>query len=384
MNRFMSCVVVCCLSSPLIAAQPEPLQQSAPPVLPAVTSAMQKFVDDGTVSGVVTLVARNGKIVHLQALGASDLESGTPMKNGTLFSIASMTKPIVATALMILVDEGKVSLDDPVSKYLPKFADAKLGGGVALSRPLTIKDLMTHTSGLGGNQVFSGTLAAEADRLAARPLDFQPGTKWQYSPGLNVVGRIIEVIAEQPLQDFLQQRIFDPLQMKHTTFSPGGGEQRRMATLYRKDAEGQLEEVENFIRDKTDQNVPNPSGGLVSNARDLYRFYRAVLNGGRFKQQQVVSAQSVKQMTAVQTGELSTGFTPGNGWGLGWCVVREPQGVTKDVSPGTFGHGGAFGTQGWVDPVSRTIYVLLIQRSDLPNSDASDLRAALHAAAQSR
>jgi len=358
-------------------------ERSAPPSIPAISAVMTSFVDQGVISGAVTLVARDGRIVHLNAVGMADLESQRAMRNGTLFSIASMTKPIVATGLMILYDEGKIRLDDKVSKYLPAFAHTALKGGERQGREITIHDLLTHTSGLGGSQVEPGSLAQIADALATRPLDFQPGTRWQYSPGLNVVGRIIEVVSGQPLQDFLQARLLTPLALKNTTFFPDAQQTRRMATLYQPgDEPGALKPDENFIVNPAKYQAPNPSGGLVSNARDLYRFYQMVLDGGTFHGARIVSSDTVQQMTSLQTGELTTGFTPGNGWGLGWCVVRQPQGVSEMLSPGTFGHGGAFGTQGWVDRQTRTIYVLLIQRTKLPNSDDSEIRKAFQRAAQ--
>jgi CubicO group peptidase (beta-lactamase class C family) len=336
---------------------------------------MQGFVDDGTISGAVTLVGRRGKIIHLQAVGLADIEREKPMRRNSMFSIASMTKPIVATGVMILQDEGKLNVNDKLSKYIPAFAQVKLSNGDAVERELTIRDAITHTSGLAGNQIFSGTLADAVDDLTQRPLAFQPGSKWQYSPGLNVAGRIIEIVAEQPLQDFLKQRIFDPLGMRNTTFFPDQRQLKRIATLYGLgDDKKSLVAVENRIVDPDEVKAPNPSGGLMSTARDMYRFYQMVLNHGEFRQLRILSAVAVSEMTSPQTGDLTTGFTPGNCWGLGWCILREPQGVTGMLSPGTYGHGGAFGTQGWVDPETKTVYVLMIQRTEMGNSDASDVR----------
>jgi CubicO group peptidase (beta-lactamase class C family) len=251
----------------------------------------------------------------------------------------------------------------------------KLETGVDADREITIRDAITHTSGLAGDQVFAGSLAAAVDQLARRPLAFQPGTKWQYSPGLNVAGRVVEVVSGQALEDFLQQRIFEPLGMTNTTFRPNEKQQRRIATIYRpREDKRSLVAADNFITNFANVKGPNPSGGLVASARDLFRFYQMVLNKGQLRKRRVLSPQAVEQMTSPQTGDLTTGFTPGNCWGLGWCIVRKPQGVTGMLSPGTYGHGGAFGTQGWVDPVTKTIYVLMIQRTDFGNSDASDIR----------
>ena len=340
---------------------------------------LQKFVDDGTFSGIVTLVAKDEKVEHLSAIGQADLETERPMTTNSLFAIASMTKPITATALMILVDEDKVSLDDPVSQYIPEFENAALKNGEALQRDITIRDILTHTSGLVGSQAVKESLEATAKELAARPFGFQPGSKWQYSPGLNVVGRVIEVASGKSYDQFLRDRIFRPLGMTDTTFIPTEKQGKRIATLYAPTQDGQgLEPYKNWINDYSDSKPPNPSGGLFSTAADMGKFYQMILNGGKLDGVRIVSQDAVKQMRTLQTGELKTGFTDGNGWGLGWCIVREPQGVTASLSSGTFGHGGAFGTQGWIDPNRKMIFVLLVQRAKLPNSDGSELRKAFH------
>ena len=352
------------------------------PVLESVDDAMQRFVDQGQIVGAVTLVAHGGKVVHLGAVGLAEIEASKQMQSFKMFSIASMTKPVTATAVMILQDEGKLSVDDKISKYIPEFKNVKMKDGSDPEREITIRDAITHTSGLVGNQVFASSLKESVDQLAKNPLRFQPGTRWQYSPGLNVAGRIVEIVAKKPFQVFVQERIFAPLKMNNTTFFPTEKQQARIAGLYRLDDKKKLAEVDNRIVDPSNVKGPNPSGGLFSTARDMYRFYQMILSGGQLRKgDRIVSEQAVKQMTSPQTGDLVTGFTPGNCWGLGWCIVREPQGVTEALSSGTFGHGGAFGTQGWVDPETDTIYVLMIQRSDLPNSDDSEIRKSFHKAA---
>ena len=352
------------------------------PVLESVDQAMQRFVDQGQIAGAVTLVAHGGKVVHLGAVGLAEIEASKQMQSFKMFSIASMTKPVTATAVMILQDEGKLSVDDKISKYLPEFKNVKLKDGSDPEREITIRDAITHTSGLAGNQVFASSLKDSVAQLAKKPLSFQPGKKWQYSPGLNVAGRIVEIVAEKPFEVFVQERIFAPLKMNNTTFFPNEKQQPRIARLYRLDEKKALAEVNNRIVDPSRVKSPNPSGGLFSTARDMYRFYQMILSGGQLRKgDRIVSREAVKQMTSPQTGELITGFTPGNCWGLGWCIVRQPQGVTEALSSGTYGHGGAFGTQGWVDPETKTIYVLMIQRTDLPNSDASEIRKIFHKSA---
>jgi CubicO group peptidase (beta-lactamase class C family) len=341
---------------------------------PDVSERMRQFVEDHVVSGAVTLIGHQGNVVHLSAVGLADIEERRPMSTDTMFRIMSMTKPITATALMILVDEGKLSLDDPVEKFLPTFAHAKLKDGEAV-QGLKIRHVLTHTSGLGGDQRCETSLEATAEMLAKRPFEFQPGTKWEYGPSLNVCGRIIEVASGRSYERFLAQRIFEPLGMADTTFFPTSEQRPRIAVSYQQsDDKSSLIPSRRLIIDAAKEDVPNPSGGLLSTAGDMFRFYQMVLNGGQWNGRRILSADAVRAMTTVQTGDLTTGFTPGNGWGLGWCVVRRPEGVTEMLSAGTFGHGGAYGTQGWVDPQRQAIFVLLIQRTEFGNSDGSDVR----------
>ena len=337
---------------------------------------LAKFVEQGRIAGGVTLLAHEGEIVRKAAVGKADLDTDAPATTETMFAIASMTKPITATAVMILQEEGKLSIDDPVGKYILAFKNAKLKDGTPAGE-ITLRQLMSHTSGLGGDQRITGSLAETVQEIAERPLAFAPGTKWQYSPGLTVCGRVIEIVSKQPYETFLAERIFKPLDMQETTFRPTEEQRQRIARIYDLSDDGaQLVPAENRygILPADENEGPNPSAGLYSTASDLATFYQMILNGGVHNAQRIVSAESVSEMTRVQTGKLKTGFTPGNGWGLGWCIVREPQGVTAMLSPGTFGHGGAFGTQAWIDPETETIFVLLIARSGLPNSDASDMR----------
>jgi CubicO group peptidase (beta-lactamase class C family) len=351
---------------------------AAAPQLPAVDSAMQKFVDDHEISGAVMLVADHGKIVHLGTVGMADSQHQRPMTADTMFGIMSMTKPITATAVMILKEEGKLAYDDPVEKYIPSFAAAKLKSGEPV-HGLTIRSLITHTSGLVGEQTTEGSLEATAEMLAKRPFGYQPGEKWEYSPGLNVCGRIIEIVSGQPYDQFLAERIFQPLEMNDTTFHLTTEQRARIALVYKRSKSSDtgsaaLTAVDREYHAGEPDVAAAPSGGLLSTAGDLDRFYQMVLNGGELDGHRILSAAGVREMTTIQTGDIVTGFTPGNGWGLGWCVVREPQGVTATLSPGTFGHGGKYGTQGWVDPVKQRIFVLLIQRFDIGNGDASDIR----------
>ena len=346
-----------------------------------IDAALQKHVDTHEISGAVTLVADHGQVKHLGVVGQRDVDKQEPMTADTMFGIMSMTKPITATALMILKEEGKLSYDDPVEKYIPAFADAKLASGEPV-HGLTIEKLITHTSGLGGEQKCEVSLEATADALAKRPFGFQPGDKWEYSPGVNVCGRIIEIASGQPYEQFLAERIFKPLGMNDTTFHLTPEQRQRTAQLYKLSktskpdgtSETKLVPGERWAKAGAPDAVPNPSGGIFSTAADLNRFYQMILAGGELDGHRIVSAAGIRDMTSIHTGDLVTGFTPGNGWGLGWCVIREPQGVSGMLSPGTFGHGGAFGTEAWLDPVRERVFVVLYQRADIGNSDGSDIR----------
>jgi CubicO group peptidase (beta-lactamase class C family) len=371
--RHLWLLVVAICPAPIVNMAPA--DDTAAPGLAKIAPRMREFVDAKQISGAVTLVAHKGQIVRLEAVGEADIASHRPMMKDSVFAIASMTKPITATAVMILQDEGKLSVDDPVSKYIPQFHDAHLADRKP-RREITIRDLMTHTSGLTGDQGVKGSLEKTAVEMAQRVLAFEPGSKWQYSPGLTVCGRVIEVASGEAYHEFLAKRILVPLKMAETTFDPTPEQRQRLAVLYKPGSD--KTSIEPASPQLVGSGAPTfgPSGGLFSTAADMARFYQMILNGGELDGKRIVSKQAVHQMTTVQTGDLVTGFTPGNGWGLGWCVVREPQGVSKMLWPGTFGHGGAWGTQGWVDSKRETIYVLMIQRRDFGNSDGAEIRGA--------
>ena len=368
MTKTRCCLIVC--AAGLIAPA-----TAAPAVIPAVEERMKNFVSASEVSGVVTLVADGRNILHLSAAGFSNLETKTPMANDSIFWIASMTKPVTATAVMMMQEEGKLSVDDPVSKYLPGFTGDKAA--------ITIKQCLTHTSGLSDlkpEELKSiATLAELIPPVVAKPLLFTPGDKWQYcQTGINTAARIVEVVSGKTFPDFLQERLFDPLGMKDTSFYPDEALLPRIVPAYNRTAAGGLEEAElPFLHGKaaSDRNrFPMANGGLFSTAPDYAKFAQMILNGGESGGKRYLKTESVKQMTTVQTGALVTGFTPGSAWGIGWSIVREPQGVSAALSPGSFGHGGRNGTQAWIDPVKNRIYLLMIQRADIGNSDASDIR----------
>jgi CubicO group peptidase (beta-lactamase class C family) len=366
-----------------------------------VIASLQPFVDDQTLPGAVTLVVGKDGILSLETLGKADLASGRPMTEDTLFWIASMTKPMTAMGVMMLVEEGKLALDDPVEKYLPEFKGQRVqtekrGDRLVLekpSRPITLKDLFTHTSGLVGKSPLDGealdvlTLKEAVITYALSPLQEQPGTKWQYcNPGINTLGRLIEVASGQSYAEFMQERFFTPLGMKDTTFWPTGEQLSRLATSYKnkkKDEPGlEATTVRYLTTPLSDRKrMPLAAGGLFSTGRDLAKMYQMILNGGELDGKRYLKTATLKEMTTNQTGEMKVSFTPGMHMGLGFHIVHEPQGVTAALSPGSYGHGGAYGTQAWIDPVRGLGIVLLIQRAGLPNSDGSEIRSAVQKAA---
>ena len=360
------------------------------PVVAAISESMRRFVDEREIAGAVTLVATPDRTLHLDAVGKADIEEGTPMLADAIFWIASMTKPILATLMLMLQDEGKLSVDDPVEKYLPEFKNLKTGDGKPAR--VTIRHLLTHTSGLGE---ITPAQAREIKKLegliplyVAKPTLFVPGTKWVYcQSGINTAGRIAEVVSGMTFDELAQKRLFDPLGMKDTTFYLTDKQLPRLAKTYKRSAKGELEIAPigllNGKAPTSRDRFPAANGGLFSTAPDYARFCQMVLKGGEYEGKRYLSPKAVQQITTIQTGDLKTGFTPGNGWGLGWCVVRQPQGVTAMLAPGTFGHGGAYGTQAWIDPVKKRIYVLMVQRANFANSDASEVRRAFQEAASS-
>ncbi|HEY2786528.1 MAG TPA: serine hydrolase domain-containing protein [Fimbriiglobus sp.] len=373
----------------------------APPASPMIRASLQKYVDSGDISGAVAVVGQADRLVACEAIGQADLAAKTPMAADALFRIASMTKPITAIGIMMLADEGRLNVNDKVEKYLPEFKNQMLVAKRDFdtlvlkkpARPIAIKDLLTHTSGLPGGYPAglsdlytkrNRTLAEAALVMSQRPLEFEPGSKWAYcNTGMDTLGRIIEVVSGKSYEQFLQVRLFDRLGMNDTTFYPSAEQLKRVATLYRKPQNGPLKPAANpLIKLTKGAKFPIPAGGLFSTGSNLATLYSMMLHRGAWQGKRLLSEAAVAEMTKVQTDDLpNVGFVPGSAWGLGWSIVKEPQGVTAMLSPGTFGHGGAFGTQAWIDPAQNLFVVLLIQRTGLANSDASPMRQSLQEAA---
>ncbi len=372
----------------LMAWAPSALQAQQTPERP-LEIAFNSFVENNEIAGAVGLVADKQGVIAVQSIGLADISGNQAMTRESIFWIASMSKPITGACILMLQDEGKLSLDDAITKYLPAMKDLKLSDGSPAV--ISIRQLLSHTSGMAelkqDEAYTSRDLAEAASRYAKVKVQFAPGSKWQYSQtSINTAGRIVEVVSGLTLDEFIESRLCEPLQMNDTAFYLSESQLKRLAKSYRKNEQGTLEETKISLLSgflPTDRKrMPAANGGLFSTADDYAKFCRMLLCDGELDGKRILTAEAVKQMRTIVTGDLVTGFTPGNGWGIGCCVVREPQGVSAALAAGSFGHGGAYGTQAWIDPTNERIYILMTQRANFPNADASDLRHEFQRVAQ--
>ena len=387
--------------------QPAPSRPSTAPAAIGVSAerfqrlhrAMQGFVDRKEVSGVVTLVTRELRTADSHAVGFQDVESRTPMRTDTIFRIASMTKPITSVAVMMLYEEGKLFLTDPVSKFIPAFKGQQVleqgaDKPVPARRQTNLRDLLTHRSGItygffnGGpvgnsyrkNGVTDGlttttmTLAEAIDKLAAEPLVAHPGTAFNYSLSTDVLGRVVEVASGQPFEVFLRERIFKPLKMTDTDFVVPEAKWSRMATVYSPDGSSGIRPMKDpesfanthmspvaYYKSKT---YFSGGAGLVSTAADYARFGQMLLNGGTLDGAQILSPKTIELMTVNHTPDLAS--IPiagaGYGWGLGFRVLTDLAATQTLGSVGNYGWSGIYGTTFWVDPKEKLVAIMLVQR----------------------
>lgn len=363
--------------------------------LDRIAQAVQKNIDDKRIAGAVTLVARRGKVVWFKAQGMQDRENNKPMRPDTMFRICSMTKPITSVAVMMLYEEGKFMLEDPISKYLPEFKNPKVlvkpeSGPtytIPAKREITIRDLLRHTSGLTyhwnadlgpmykqanvahGVLPYDGTIEDSVKRLAALPLLFNPGDRWEYSLSVDVLGRLVEVASGMPLDQFFRTRIFEPLGMNDTYFYPPDNKLNRLATAYtyypdkglNRFPEGPIEE--GSLAYSADYPYRGPKklfsggAGLVSTAGDYLKFCQMMLDGGRVGTRQLLSRKSVELMTHDQLGKIG----PDQGFGLGFGVDGVKAPLAELGTPGEFNWGGFFYTAFSVDPKEQMIVIFMGQ-----------------------
>ena len=374
-------------------AKPEAVGLSAEK-LARLDGLFAKAVADRQIAGSVVLIARKGKVAHLKAAGFADLEAKRPMTPDAIFRLASMTKPVTSVAAMILVDEGKLRLDDPVSKYVPEFKGQKVlipgkdGAAdklVDAEREVTVRDLLTHTSGLV--YVFPGVpsplakryeeakinfgfaptterIGDTVKRLAALPLAHQPGAAFTYGMSTDVLGRVVEVASGKDLDEFFRERIFEPLGMTDTGFHVPPEKAGRVAALYKLGADGKVVRQDKGAAWSYDGSRTYFSGGagLLGTASDYARLLLMLQGGGRLGGSRLLKSETVKQMTTNQIGELSVGpLAPMDGFGLGFGVQTERAKGRTPLSVGTYGWGGAFYTTFWADPQKELVGVMLTQ-----------------------
>jgi CubicO group peptidase (beta-lactamase class C family) len=387
-----------------VVAKPEDVGLSSER-LARIHEAVQRHIDAKAISGAVTLVARNGRVAHLEAHGLIDLESKRPMPKDGIFRLASMSKPITAVAVMMLLEEGKVRLSDPVWRFIPEFKGAKVAvpkGGVELpaaatggrggrgaapvdvdlvpaNREITVRDLLTHGSGLMsgglGNQRAGAaasrgegdTLATYIPKLGSVPLDFQPGTLWRYSglAGFDVLSRIVEIASGQPFDRFLKQRLFDPLGMKDTGFTWTPDRASRVVTLYQRTANG-LQRAENQTG-LSSATYFSGAGGMVTTAEDYAQFAMMLANGGELNGRRYLGPRTIELMSSNHTADLVNGQfgrpAHGMGFGLGVQVVEDPIAADLRVSKGAWGWAGAYGTNVHIEPQEHLVQIIMMQTS---------------------
>jgi CubicO group peptidase (beta-lactamase class C family) len=360
--------------------------------LARIHALIDRRIESRDIAGAVTLVARKGRIVHFEAQGLMDIESNKAMTKDAIFRMASMTKPVVGVAVMMMIEEGKVRLGDPVSRYIPEFKELKVavpqgqpaaaGRGAApprfytvpAEREITIRDLLSHTSGLVSGTISTAeagkiqrsagdTLADYIPKLGQVPLEFQPGSRWAYSPsaGFDSLARIVEIVSGQKIDQFFRQRIFDPLGMKDTTFNLSDAQRPRAATLYQK--------MGNALQKAADQRVApvtyfSGGGGLSSTAEDYMKFAQMLVNGGQLNGKRLLSPRSVELMGSPFASDTLPGRQRGEAWGLSVRVITDATARNVMLSNGSFGWQGAFGTHFWVDPKEKLVGLLLVQTSN--------------------
>ena len=361
--------------------------------------AMQRPVNDRSLAGVVTLLMRHGKLVEQRSYGVKDLASGAPMTNDTIFRIYSMTKPVTGVAMMILYEEGKWHPTDPISKFIPEFADLKVFKGVDANGAMiteppvhapTMAELLTHTAGftyglfgstpvdkvyMARNCFGAADLHAMTQCFAGMPLLYQPGSKWVYSVSMDIQGYLIEKLSGKPLREFMEDRIFKPLRMRDTAFFVPKEKRNRFATLYSGGPDGTLVVTGEASGPKADfvsqPGAPSGGGGLVSTASDYARFAQMLLNHGELDGARILSPATVDLMTSnhlspkLLTGEFSIGkavMRPGHEWGYDLAVIDDPHAADEVVGKGTFYWEGAAATWFWVDPANDLVFVGMTQR----------------------
>lgn len=344
--------------------------------LDALKAELRGLVDAGKLAGVTTLASRGGKIAYFDTYGLANAATGEPLKADSIFRIASMTKPIVGVAMMQLWEQGKWKLEDPVSLYIPEFANLQVrtasGGLEPMARPMTMAQLMSHSAGFGVSAVYdgdalqSGDLQGMIDKLARLPLSTQPGTVWDYGPSVNIQGYLVEKLSGQRLDVYLDEHIFKPLGMTDTGFWAPGEAAKRVVAIHSYDEAGRIRASgPNRVASERPAFLSG-SGGLMSTAADYWRFAQAVANGGMLDGRRILKADTVRLMRtnvlpATAKVDLYGPSQEGIGFGMDFAIVMDPQAAGTPQGLNTFYWGGAFGTWFWIDPTNDIVFVGMIQ-----------------------
>ncbi len=344
--------------------------------------AFRAMVDQQQLAGVTTLIARHGKVVHFDAYGLQNLETKQPVTKDTIFRIASMTKPIAGVAMMMLWEEGKWTLDDPVSKHIPELAGLKVAtpnGEVPPTKPMTMRQLMSHTAGFDVSGGYAGKnitdrtqpLQSMIDRLAKLPLAVQPGSDWRYGPVVDIQGYVVEKLSRQPLDVFLRTRIFDPLGMTDTGFWVDAAKKDRISNIH---SYGSDKKIMTAATQGTPTQKPvflSGSGGLLSTTSDYFKFAQMLLNGGQVNGKRFLKSSTVELMrtNVLEPGVQVDLYGPkyvqdGIGFGLDFAIVMDPAKANLPDGKNSFYWGGAFGTWFWIDPTNDLIVVGMMQNQD--------------------
>lgn len=363
-------------------AEPEDVGMSSER-LERLDATMQRFIDDDMVAGTVTLVAREGRVVHLNAQGHRYIEGDDPMDPDDIFFIMSMTKPIASTALMMLFEEGHFLLDDPISEWIPEFADKKVlveteggVGRVPAARPITFRHVLTHTAGVDPDrdllteeerELLSRRPTLEETLLARAPLplEFHPGDEWRYGSSTDYVALLVERISGQRFDRFLEERIFEPLGMEDTHYNVPESKTDRVAAVYSPSGPGNTIELMRTPEERNETSFFGGVYGLYSTAADYFRFSQMILNGGELDGVRLLSPSTVNLMITNHVGDFPVYIRGADayGFGLGFSMLTDPANAREALTPGAFGWGGAWGTVFWIDPVEETVMIFMTQIS---------------------
>jgi CubicO group peptidase (beta-lactamase class C family) len=399
-SMLLGALAACALAPAVALEHGSPAELGfAPERLDRLSAVLQAYVEDEQLAGSVTIVLRHGQVAYLEAFGQRDRDARSPMREDSIFRIASQTKAIVSTAVMVLQEEGKLLIGDPVGKYLPEFRETTVAvpradgayDVVPAARPITIRDLLTHTSGFdygtgagadrwreAGIQGYyfsdrDEPIAATVARMAKLPASAHPGERWIYGYSTDILGALVERVSGEPLDEFLSERLFEPLGMRDTHFYLPPSKRERLVTVYAlQDATLRRAPEEGSAGQGAFVDGPRKSfsagAGLLSTAGDYARFLQMILNGGELEGERIVGPKTVELMAVNHLGDVA--FRPGQGFGLGFSVVEDVGARGLPGSVGELGWGGAYHSTYWIDPVEDLIVVHLTQL--IPAGDVDD------------